>query len=171
MASNMIEAGSVGLDPVLRAAQTVIDNKPVSVESLPHEKAHDLEYERRPLDFVEIENELTTGAATSVRFISSSPDLKWVIIFAPEFDGSGPPWWMLVVDLGTANYEKMFSQLSEDQDILHVIASMEDTLDIDKTSYSPEKFPWDDPKLLRATFRPSGRNSTNRVDKLGPASR
>jgi hypothetical protein len=151
----LIEAGSLDVHSVVRGAQIALADKPISLERLPSGRTHELKYEPTLRPWRQLEQELRSGVTTSVRLLSTSQALSWGLIFAPRFDETGPPWWKLVIELRTTHYDTTYQALKEIEGIAYVVVSNEDTLDLDAESIAPDRFPWNDERLVRAAVRDS----------------
>ena len=162
----MIETGSVDLGTILQAVRTATAGNEFSIERLPAERTHELEYEPAVISWQELERELASGQSSSIRVTCKSPALNWVLVYAPLFDDEGLPWWSTVIELRSSEYAGVFNSVKALPGILYVVASSEDTLDLDAESITIARFPWDDDRLIRAAVREKATDAW--VERSGP---
>jgi len=161
----LLEAGSSDLRPIVQAAQVVLGKESFRAERLPSERTHELDYEPAAGAWVDFEDDLSSARASSLRFMVESGSLRWLLIYAPNFDSQGVPWWSLVVETRARDYAELFRSMREVPGLRYVIVSNEDTLDLHEAALDPETFPWDDDRLIRAALVAGG----SWVDRHGPA--
>lgn len=169
MAQLLINVGARSVDAVRSAADRMLADAEYTIEILPTIRRAQLDYAPAVGDVDSNYAALTQGTVCSLRLRPDTPKIAWVLIFAPAFGEKRPAPWTAVAELRDPAYRPLFEMLLEIPGLDFVVASIEETLDLEPHHVDVKSFPWADWHLLRAAVMESRSTEKQWVIRDGPA--
>lgn len=149
----VLEVGAPSLKSLLSSLRMALDECPDRRATLRGAVGSDLDY-RAVSSNLEFEcRRLQGGELTSLVVEFTDCPVRSAMVFPPEFDNSGLPWWSLYVDFNGQGALRLFDSLLGVGDSLHVVLTVEESLGVTPSQSSLDSFPWDDPRIVKAALR------------------
>lgn len=157
MALLILEVAAPSLAAILPALETTLGECPTTSASLSGIRDSSLAFEALHDRWEAEYHRLQSGELIAMRVEPVDCSVVSAMVLSPEFDGSGPTWWTLLVEFMGQGAGLLFEKLLSVPDTFHVVLSLEESLEWETSEPPQISFPWDDPQIVKAGVRtPAG---------------
>jgi hypothetical protein len=151
LADLIIEVHSSDFSGLLHALQAVARGVAYTTAVLTPQGLENLEYESTSLTLVEALPLLERGEIAAVLGRAATKS-RQLFIFPPHFRGGESSNWELTADV-EGSRASLFDELQQPAGVILVVLAREDSLDLEPDNMSPDGFPWNDWRLIKAALR------------------
>jgi hypothetical protein len=150
----IVETGADTLKSLMLGVHRLLGAETHRIDALRTPDAESLNYRRFSSSLSEAAAALESG---SVRSIMVQPERGswWIMVFCPMFAEDGVPWWTMMIEFHAAGFDEAYRDLRAVAGLRYIAIVSEEDLDLTPEMIDERTFPWDSPRLIRASVRDS----------------